>query len=206
MGTAESVGFPHRVLWLPLQARLPHPITISDQDVSLIDQQVAALLSKSAISDDIGDGHLSTGLEHRTRLCVSPILHDNQIIGTSKTSTGDLVVVTPIWGSQVWFPVLMELSWDSPIRLPLFQDLLLDQSGNPHGLVTAGVLHLMAWQITGNNGKSHDFQSRLRSSSPRPGRTLQFDNINQHGHDVQRRLDAVGSDIVHVLIFFLDME
>ena len=44
--------------------------------------------------------------------------------------SAELTLITPFWRSQVWFPVLLELSWDSPILLPQIPDLLK----NPEGL------------------------------------------------------------------------
>lgn len=59
----------------------------------------------------------------------------------------------------------MELSWDFPIHLPQFQDLLKDPQGNPHHLLLSGGLQLMAWWVTGNAGGCQAFQMMLPNYS-----------------------------------------
>ncbi|KAJ1213650.1 hypothetical protein NDU88_001282 [Pleurodeles waltl] len=46
-----------------------------------------------------------------------------------------------------------------------------DPSGNLHRLLLEGSPQLIAWRITGDDGKSQDFRARLQKYFPRRGRT-----------------------------------
>ena len=42
-----------------------------------------------------------------------------------------IILITPLWHSQPWFAVLMEMITDTPLLLPAIMDLLLDPQGIP---------------------------------------------------------------------------
>lgn len=74
-----------------------------------------------------------------------------------------LVLVTPIWRSQPWYPALLELLINFPMILPEDPKLLMDPSSNPHPLVVAGQLQLAAWKLSGLGSLQQEFQRRLPS-------------------------------------------
>ena len=49
----------------------------------------------------------------------------------SKERVPQIILITPLWHSQLWFPVLMEMITDTPLLLQAIMDLLLDPQGNP---------------------------------------------------------------------------
>ncbi|KAM4795568.1 uncharacterized protein WCC33_000623 [Rhinophrynus dorsalis] len=74
-----------------------------------------------------------------------------------------VVLVTPFWPSQPWFPQLLELAVDIPRLLPSFPHLLVDPLGLPHELVLDRSLLLMAWLISGDENLPNLFRSQLSS-------------------------------------------
>ena len=60
-----------------------------------------------------------------------------------------LCLVCPVWPSQPWFPILLELSCDVLLLLPSTPDLLTSPQGLPHPLLTNSSLRLAAWTLSG---------------------------------------------------------
>ena len=48
---------------------------------------------------------------------------------------GELVLVTPVWPTQAWYPSLLDLSVSLPVLLPTSQNLLLGSQGEMHPLI-----------------------------------------------------------------------
>lgn len=92
-------------------------------------------------------------------------------------------MVTPVSKSYVRFPVLLTLSWDSPILLRLIPALLVNPDQLTHPLILEGSLSLMAWRITGGDSRSQLFRIQLRNSCPRPGPMALSNDTNQLGLD-----------------------
>ena len=71
-----------------------------------------------------------------------------------------LVLVAPVWKSQPWYPILLEMLVDFPILLPHMEDLII-----PTHLegVPAVLPHLVEWLISGNVSKTKKFQKRAQS-------------------------------------------
>ena len=72
-------------------------------------------------------------------------------------------MITPLWVTQPWYPVLLELLEDFPrllpqmdnlVRLPMAQEFVMKQ----------GVPDLVAWPISGNPLHHEAFLQKLQSS------------------------------------------
>ena len=72
-----------------------------------------------------------------------------------------LILVTPDWQTQVWYPRVMEMSIANPILLPKLDKLLINPSGQIHPLVANKSLRLVAWTISGKSSLRQAFQSQL---------------------------------------------
>ena len=72
-----------------------------------------------------------------------------------------LVLITPLWQAQPWFPTLPQLSISAPTLLPQSSDLLSDPEGHPHSLIMKNRLPLVAWKVSGRNSPIREFQSKL---------------------------------------------
>ena len=76
-----------------------------------------------------------------------------------------IVLITPTWHTQAWYPVLLEMSCRQPILLPPLSNLLLSPNLQPHPLVLQGHLSLAAWMVTGKTCLQTEFQSKLPNFS-----------------------------------------
>lgn len=80
----------------------------------------------------------------------------------------DCVLVCPLWTTQIWWPVLMDLLIDYPRILPKKTDLLsLPATDKVHPLIKK--LSLLACKLSGNPFKRDTFLQSLSTSSLVPG-------------------------------------
>ena len=71
-----------------------------------------------------------------------------------------LVIVTPVWPTQTWYPLLLTLCIDFPILLPVQKDLLT-REGRNHPLPQ---LQLAGWLLSTVATKREDFLAKLATS------------------------------------------
>ena len=76
-----------------------------------------------------------------------------------------LVIVTPVWPTQTWYPLLLTLCIDFPILLPVQKDLLT-REGRNHPLPQ---LQLAGWLLSTVATKREDFLAKLETSSSQLG-------------------------------------
>lgn len=84
-----------------------------------------------------------------------------------------LVLVAPVWKNQPWYPALLEMIVDFPIRLPQGKDLIIPT--HPE-CVPEIIPQLAAWHISGDATKTKKFLKRAQNCSWLPG------GRNHHGH------------------------
>ncbi|KAK3099298.1 hypothetical protein FSP39_002298 [Pinctada imbricata] len=58
-----------------------------------------------------------------------------------------MLIVTPVWQSQPWYPTILRMCIASPILLPPCQNLLTSPQGEPHPLTVNNNLQLAAWLV-----------------------------------------------------------
>ena len=80
-----------------------------------------------------------------------------------KAEGARIVLVTPLWNTQPWFPVVLELLEDYPRRLVNQPDLVVLPVGQEF-LMKQGVPQLIAWLISGNLTHHKAFLQRLQTS------------------------------------------
>ena len=81
-----------------------------------------------------------------------------------------LVIVAPVWETQLWYPLLLQLCVDFPPLLPQPVDLLTRQGEN-HPLTH---LQLAGWLVSTVRTQRHAFLQRLKHCSwLHGGKTLQ---------------------------------
>lgn len=73
----------------------------------------------------------------------------------------EVVMVTPYWPSQAWFPDMMEMSVDVPRLLPHNQAMLTSPRGHNHPLTQDGSIRLIAWRLSGIASKPKAFREML---------------------------------------------
>ena len=78
-----------------------------------------------------------------------------------------LMLITPTWHTQVWYPVLLQMSIMNPVLLPCHPNLLLSPTGGKHKLVLNKSPRLLVWMVSGNVSLRKGYQDQLQFSSPR---------------------------------------
>ena len=68
-----------------------------------------------------------------------------------------LVLITPVWPTQPWYPLVLQLCIDLPLLLPISADLLM-KDNQTHPLTN---LQLAGWKLSANVSKQLKFQQKL---------------------------------------------
>ena len=94
---------------------------------------------------------------------------------------GELVLITPVWPTQAWYPVLLGMLVDPPILLPQFPNLLSNPRGELHPLLVNKTLILAAWLVSNDQSRQREFQIGLPSLSLHLGDQAQIPFTIQPG-------------------------
>ena len=113
--------------------------------------------------------------------CISPVLPDNAITGEDEVTRGRLILVTPLWPTQAWYPGLLDLLVSLPVLLPLNSTLLLDPREEIHPLIANQTLQLAAWHVSSDCYTRKAFVQTLPSSSWQLGGQAQTQSTTTHG-------------------------
>ena len=72
----------------------------------------------------------------------------NKVARKIQTEQADIIVITPFWQTQTWFPAFLSLAVESPILLPRKHNLLrlVHEPTAIHPL--HGKLDLLAWNLS----------------------------------------------------------
>ena len=93
-----------------------------------------------------------------------------RVLAKAREQEATLVLVAPIWPAQTWYPLLLSLLVNVPLRIKPHEDLILEtREGSMPDLVP----HLAVWPISGNTILAKRFQKKLRSCSSPPGEASQ---------------------------------
>ena len=72
-----------------------------------------------------------------------------------------MLLITPTWHTQPWYPSLLQMSIETPVILPRINSLLKDPLGKEHHLITNKTLRLAAWKISGRDYLCQGFWEQL---------------------------------------------
>ena len=108
---------------------------------------------------------LHDGLVESEGICLPSVHLIPSVLQKAKKEHATLVLVAPLWATQPWWPLLIELIVDYPVYLGNNPKLLQDMSspGAMHPLFPS--LKLAVWRISGNVTKQWEFQKKLSNSS-----------------------------------------
>lgn len=76
-----------------------------------------------------------------------------------------LILIAPLWRRQQFFPLLLELSIDHPLRLKVSKKMLKQPSTQAYHR-NPQMFNLHAWKISSSNSKQKDFRRRSQGESP----------------------------------------
>jgi hypothetical protein len=89
-----------------------------------------------------------------------------RVLAKVRLERASMILIAPLWSRRPWFPLLLDLSCDSPRLLPSSPRLLsqhFPQSGVLYNQDTA-TLRLAAWRLSGDFSKTEGFRRRLSIS------------------------------------------
>ena len=81
-----------------------------------------------------------------------------QKVGQERTPS--MLLITPTWHTQPWYPSLLQMSIETPVILPRINILLKDPLGK-HPLITNKTLRLAAWKSSGKDYLCQGFWEQL---------------------------------------------
>lgn len=76
----------------------------------------------------------------------------------------NMILIAPLWHSQPWYPLLLEMAIGEPILIQGGEDLLLNPQGEKHPLILNGTLRLSAWLVSGRHHQTESFRRGLNHS------------------------------------------
>lgn len=85
--------------------------------------------------------------------CLAKIRRDKALV----------TLVTPLWPTQPWFPLAVELVCDVPRLLPQNSRLLTGPRGEEHPLLQQQTFRLIAWRLSGDVTMRENFQQTCQS-------------------------------------------
>jgi hypothetical protein len=88
-----------------------------------------------------------------------------RVLKKLKRHSSEMILISPVWASQPWYPMLLDMSIDTPLLLPVGQDLLTNPQGASHPLLERSPsLQLAAWKICNDKCKQRAFRAGLSVS------------------------------------------
>ena len=60
----------------------------------------------------------------------------------------NMIIVTPAWQSQSWYPILLKMTIKTPILTPNHPNVLLIPEGKTHRLIQNSIPRLVAWLVS----------------------------------------------------------
>ena len=97
----------------------------------------------------------------------SPTLHFSPfsliglVLKKVQVDQANLILITPVWQTQAWYPKVLQMSIRRPILIPNCQKLLVNPMGEEHPLVLNKSLKLVAWTVSGVDWKVREFRKTL---------------------------------------------
>ena len=73
-----------------------------------------------------------------------------------------LIIVTPTWQIQSWYPDFLSLSVINPIILPLKEDLLKSPQNQQYLLIQNRTMQLAVWVVSGSIWQRKEYQKGLQ--------------------------------------------
>ena len=86
-----------------------------------------------------------------------------------RQESSTVVLIAPVWPTQVWYPWLLKMLVHYPTLLPIQKTLLQDPFNRDHPLLVKKQLQLAAWKVSGVSTLSQAFQAELRRLSQQDG-------------------------------------
>ena len=106
-----------------------------------------------------------------------------RVLAKSREFGGELILITPLWPTQAWYPTLLDMSVSLPVLLLMSNNLLLGPQGEIHPLILNTTLQLAAWHVSNAPCSRRAFVQTLPSSSWQLGGQAQTQFITPPGRN-----------------------
>ena len=95
--------------------------------------------------------------------CFPPFCMISFILSRVIQEEATMTLITPEWPQQVWFPELLKLLIEVPIKLPAIKNIVTDPATGK--IMTNAILKLMACTISGKRCKQKEYQKKVETLS-----------------------------------------
>ena len=92
-----------------------------------------------------------------------------------------LLLITPAWHTQAWYPWALQLSIKNPLLIPKKKNLLLNPIQEEHPLVKTQALQLVAWTLSGDSSLQREYLAKVQLLSQLPDERVHFLITNRPG-------------------------
>ena len=94
----------------------------------------------------------------------TPVVSDLAALTKIHWEEARIVLEAPVWKTQPWYPVLLDMLTEVPCLLPRREDLVISPSEREF-IMPAGVPKLAVWPLSGKSADQEAFQQKLHSWS-----------------------------------------
>lgn len=108
------------------------------------------------------------------------------------------ILIVPKWGTQSWYPKLLEQLIGNPIRLPIIPDLLRLAHNNQLHPLNKGKLFLFACHVSGLNSKVKDYQKTVSNISQTHGDLVKTKSMILFG--INGSFGVIREKLIHATI------
>ena len=155
-----------------------------DLFASLATHQIPKYISWKPDPKAIAVNAFQTSWAHKFPYAFPPFKLIGRTINKVQHHHISAIIITPVWHTATWYPMLIHMSIQRPLLLPQIPTLLMDPAGNPHPMVKTQKLKLAAWLISGQEYKRKAFQAELQNSCSEQDQKEQPSLMNQPGYNL----------------------
>ena len=125
------------------------------------DETTSDLCQLAARPTGSGDRHVLDELERSEGIRQPPWHLISRVLCQVREQAATIVLVAPVWKTQAWYSLLLELLIETPLRLPRTKNLI--QPTHPVNCPDIQS-HLAVWHISGQDSLQREFRLRLQAS------------------------------------------
>ena len=108
----------------------------------------------------------------------------NKVLNKVKQDNlGKMLLLSPTWQSQTWYPILLSMSIKKPILLPQYQHLLMNPEKQLHPLLINKTLRSAVWTVSWKIYLQEAFQRQLPNLFPVCDDQVQYQITIPPGHN-----------------------
>jgi hypothetical protein len=136
-----------------------------DLFASRTSHQMEAYMSLKMDPSSLATDALQQSWDNMFPYAFPPFCLIGRVLKKLKRCSSVMILISPIWSCQPWYPTLLDMSIDTPLMLPGGKDLLTNPQGATHPLLErSSSLRLAAWKISSDSSKQRAFRETLSTS------------------------------------------